>query len=307
MTPTGWWIVGLYVTVGAVVLVVGELPRFRNREAQRLARSLGMSLDGELDTLVRRRIAARRRGAVVGALLGVAATVALLASETTPPAGSLAPLILAGGVFGGLAVGAGVVAGFHSIRITDDRPRVARAEAVTLNDYVAWIERWGARIPVALAIVFLAFSAVLATLDVTAFSRSPLLLLGGLVTLAAIAALAFFEVGSRQLIRKGQPSASPAELAWDDALRSLTIRDMVGAPLILGVYGTVLVITDLSTALAAANSGEWVRIATLISVNVLFNAVAYIAVLALLFAVASKPQRHFLRRLWPELANEVRS
>lgn len=306
MAPELWWIVGLYVTVGAAVLVMGELPRFRTREAQRVARSLGMTLDGALETVVRRRIAARRRGAVVGALLGVAAAVALLTSEITPPAGPLAPLILAGGVFGGLAVGAGVVAGFHSIRVADDQPRIARAGAVTLNDYVAWVERWGARIPVVFAVTSLAFSAVLAMFDVTAFARSPLLLLGGLVTWTAVAALAFFEVGSRRLIQRGQPSASRAELAWDDALRALTIRDMVGAPLLLGVYGAVLVLTELSTALAAAHAGEWVRIATLISMNVLFNVVMFAGILAILFAIASKPHRHFLRRLWPELANEVR-
>lgn len=306
MTPALWWIVGLYVAVGAVVLGVGALPRFRNRETQRLARSLGIPLGAELEPLVRRRVAARRRGAVVGALLGLAASTAMLASETTPSAGSLAPLVLVGGVFGGLAVGVAVVAALHSIRINDDRPRIARAEAVTVNDYVAWIERWAARLPVALAVTFLAFSLILATFDVTAFPRSPLLLLGGLVTLAAIAALAFFELGGRRLVRRAQPSESAAELAWDDALRSVTIRDMVGAPLILGVYGAMLVITELSMALAAANPGEWVRTASLIAVNVLFNALMYAAVLAILFIIVSKPQRHFLRKLWPELATGVR-
>src|SRR5688572_11983539 len=106
MSPEMWWVVGLYFAVGAVVLVLGELPRFRNREVQRLARSLGMALPDGLNTLVRRRIAARRRGAVVGALLGLAATVALLADSLAPSAGSLAPLVLVGGVFGGLALGA---------------------------------------------------------------------------------------------------------------------------------------------------------------------------------------------------------
>lgn len=305
MTPALWWAVGVYVAFGAVALGVAALPRFRGREPQRLARSLGLSLDAELEPLIGRRVAARRRGAVVGAVLALAGSTVIVASEATPPPGPLAPLVLTGGVFAGVAIGVAVVAAFHSIRINDDRPRIARAAAVTIDDYVAWIERWGARLPVALAAALLAFSLVLASLGLADFARSPLLLLGGLTTLAAIAALAFFELGGRRLIQKGQPSESPAGLAWDDALRSVTIRDMAAAPFVLGVYGIALVGVDLTTALVATDPGEGVRVASLIAVNVIFNAVLFSTVLALLFIIASKPQRHFLRRLWPEMAGEV--
>jgi hypothetical protein len=300
-----WGIVGLYIAVGAVALGIGALPRFRGKETQRLARSLGLALDAELETRVRRRVAARRSGGVAGALTGLAGAAALLVSQTFPSVGPLASLVLVGGVFAGLAVGVAVVAAFHSVRVRDDRPRVARAAVVTLNDYVSWIERWGARLPVALAATLLVVSLALSSLGLADFGRSPLLLLGGLTTLASLAALALFELGGRRLIQKDQPSESSAGLAWNDALRSVTIRDMASAPLLLGVYGIAMVIVDLSTAIMATDPGEGVRFVSMIAANVLFGAVFFGALFVLLFVIAFKPQRHFLRRLWPELANEV--
>ncbi|HEX4444299.1 MAG TPA: hypothetical protein VHZ81_12055 [Galbitalea sp.] len=92
---------------------------------------------------------------------------------------------------------------------------------------------------------------------------------------------------------RGQTAGSALELAWDDALRSRALNSFVITPFFLGTYfGSV--------------AFEWYPPARGIGETIGPDMpTSAAAVLILVWAIAgmiSKPQRRYLRRLWPELA-----
>ena len=294
------WI--LAAAFGLATLVTFSLsfsPRYQGWVAERYARSVALILTPELLVMVRSRVAQRTRGTTIGGLAGMLVGLAVLSTDPSIARLPLSPLLWVGVTFAGLSVGAAIAAAASGTRLRGDSVRYARAEAVGLNDYVAPIERHGARIAVSLAVAVLLVSLTLSASGLARFT-TPLPLSGsGLLAMLSIAALALFEADGRWLVRRGQPAGSPAQLSWDDALRSMLLRDLITAPIALGTYGFILGLGELSGALAAAGANP---IGMMIAANIGFNAAVYAGVLVAIFVVVSKPQRYFRRRLWPELA-----
>ena len=103
---------------------------------------------------------------------------------------------------------------------------------------------------------------------------------------------------SRRILDRAQPAASPEALAWDDAIRAMTVREIVTAPLSLGVWGSLAIGISLTDSFNEGN--QWP--AGLIAVNILVLVIAAGILAAAIYSIATKPQQHYLRRLWPDVA-----
>lgn len=275
MTPSIWIDAGMFAAAAGILLVVSFVPVFLQWRAERFAYQLGLVLPESQYHTVRTRLARRFRGIAIGALVGSgAAALSVPRRATGDP--DLAGILLAFGcVIAGIGLGVAVASVWRPVPRDPDRVTIARAESVQLRDYVAPVERQGARVVVVISVVLV--------VAVFAFEAQPSTVLAGVLSALAIAALVFFEVMGRRITARPQPASSRAELEWDDALRSAVLRDIVTVPLALGVYSSLLSVAALS---GVTDIGAFTGISAL-GLGV-----------AAVIATAMRPHRYFLRRLW---------
>ena len=278
MNPSAWIAAAAIVILGLGLIALTFSSRFSADRAESFARSVGLELPPPLRAAVTARIARRHRAGSVGMILGTAAAAFLLATDTRSSENFASPFLLFAGSFVGLAIGV-AISSVTSSRTTDpDAVKYARTAAVALDDYVAPLERTGARIVVALAV-----AAVIAAYATGVVANPVLAALGGL----AVASLVLFEVAGRRLVERSQPATSPAELAWDDAVRASQLRDIVTAPLTLGSFSLVIGLGAIVDRLSDSYGFTAIAVTG-------FGAIALVVA-----SIVSRPQRYFLRRLWP--------
>jgi hypothetical protein len=294
-----WIFTAVLAVLCLVLFCLSFVPCFQEWTAERLARSVALILTPEVHSMVCTRIVRRMRGSILGCLAGMLVGLAILNNDPPLAQLPLSPLLWTGVALAGTTVGAAITAVISGTRIRDDEIRIARAEATSLDDYVAPVERFGARIAVALVTAVLLVSLTLGGTGLVNFATPLSLTGGGILGALAIAALALFELCGRWIVRRGQPVDSPAQLSWDDALRSALLRDLAMAPIALGGYGLILGLTELASALAAAGAHPT---GMLVAANACFALATITIVLIAIYVVVSKPQRYFRLRLWPELA-----
>ena len=243
---------------------------FMTNRTQAFSESVGIKLVPELRSSVQRRLATRYRGIAFGGLAGLLAGEAIVARDRDKDI--FFSLIVVGGmILAGVALGAAVSSLFGRARRDPEAVKYARTRVVELDDYVPALELWPARIGVMLSVAALVIAIIIRT-DVTL----PLVL-----TVIGVAALLFFEIVGRRIVARPQQAESPRELGWDDALRSSVLRDMVLAPLAISLFSLML------TLVAIFGSVQPTSIIFVLSLTVLSR-----------FTARSRPQRHFLRRLW---------
>jgi len=303
MTPFLWVIAG-FVTVASVVLaVLSFVPAYRAASVRMQARSVGLALPAEPSPALEADFAGRTRASLIGSLLGTVLAVLGLVSgviptDDPPALGGVAETWL---VLGGFYVGMGVGAAVRALTVRTPVPsgeRFARAGAVDIRDYLAPIDRIGSRVAVGAGVVVL---VVAATVSITAFGMTPVnpgLIVGGIVVLLGVVSLVVSEVATRRILERSQPAASPEALAWADATRAITVREIVTAPMSLGVWGALAIGITLTDSFSVGN--QWP--AGLILVNVLVLVIAAGIVAAAIYSIASRAQQHYLRRLWPDVA-----
>jgi hypothetical protein len=290
MDGTAWFIGGAMVIGFLVLFALTLLPGARGRTAARLVRSVGIGLPPQLQAEIGARVVARQRASALGGAVAVALAVAFFAlagTESSPLTG----LLIVGGAFVGIAVGAGLSSLVSSAKARPAETRVARLRAVTVGDYLAPIEFYGARVVVTIAVAVLV--VVLSLTPDTASGPGPDTLVVALLGISAAVALALFELVSRRFVDRPQRAGTPVELAWDDVVRSSILRDLVTAPLLLGVYALLYGLLEFSSRADA--TGAWVA-----GLVALFLIIIGLVVFAAV-AVASRPQRHVIRRLWPDV------
>jgi hypothetical protein len=299
MNPGVWFITGvlvLLIIVGAVLMLI---PAFRRYAVVQTGTSVGLAVPEQLEPALRRRFVGRSLTSLVGALLGLVVAVASLQSGLVPSTEStdVGEFWI---VFGGFFAGASVAAAIYALAAKPARPegaRYARSGAVDLRDYLAPIDRLGARAAVALGVVTLIAATAVSAAGLT--NSNAAVSVGGLIVVAGVVALALSEFASRRILDRPQPAGSPAELAWDDALRAQSLREIVTAPLSLGSWGALAVLFTLLDATDAVGFGGiatfWVGAIGLAIVLIALFAAAGIS-------IATKPQQHYLRRLWPDVA-----
>ncbi|WP_298455634.1 hypothetical protein [uncultured Cellulomonas sp.] len=265
----------------------------RTRTAHAFARRVDLGLPPDLEPVVARRLAGRQRAGARGALAGLALlTVGLAAARPDRLAiGGLVALCVAAG---GHALGQGAAAWRETTRVPGDGARIARASTPAHSDYVARHERWGGWVlaGVSLAVAVAIGAAPRAGLDV-----GPLpwvLVVAAAVVPAAV--MAAYELAAARLLDRPQVAMTPLELAWDDALRSNTLRDMLGAVLALGIGLPLALLAVVGDGL----EGGWPANP---AVGLVAGAVLVLVcggLLTTLVSLALEPQRHFRTRLWPQ-------
>ncbi|GAB3604927.1 hypothetical protein GCM10027413_03360 [Conyzicola nivalis] len=276
--------VGIIAVVGLAATFVPWYGRWR---AYQQSAYLRVDLPTRLERAVSSRLISRERGGIIGAAaLGGLAVLGFATGIVDGLEPSLTIFFIVGAVFVGVGVGTAIAALTGKKEVPSDVPRVARSEAASVADYIAPIERIGARVCVAI-VVALAIAVGLA-----GPSADDLLLPVTLFAAAAILTLALFEMASRRIVEASQPAGSTAELVWDDAIRASVIRDLVTAPLALSVYGTVFGVF----ALADRSIGAAAATAYLGSALVIAGFIITVVVSAV-----TRPRRYFLDRLWPNL------
>lgn len=282
-----------------IVLAVQLRPRALAASVERLARRVNLALDDEIRAEValfqRRRLLASG----VGSALGVVTAFAL--SPADSPVRSSAIVL---GVFGGVAVGVGLAALLHARRASRaSAPVAGRLTPIEIDDLVPASERRGMRIAVIVAAgIVLTTNGVLALVDELG-AVDPLVTVAttGFLGLAVIGVGAW-EGAAPRIARLRPVGGGQQALAWSDALRSLTLRDMVTAPLTAALYAPLTLLGELvsrADGLLGAIAG-----AALGAVAIAF-AVAVIVMGVVDSAPGSRrnPAQHYQRRLWPELAN----
>ena len=273
--------VGIVALIGLGATFVPVYARWR---AYQQSAYLHIELPARLERAVGSRLVARERGAIIGALaVGGAAVLGFATGAFGDSEPGLTTLFIVGAVFAGVGIGTAIAALTGKKEVPSDRPRVARSGAATVADYIAPIERIGARVAVVIVV------SVAVGLAVAGSSTDGPLFSVAFFAAAAVTTLALFEIASRRIVGASQPAGSTAELVWDDAIRASVVRDLVTAPIALAVYGTIIGVFGLADT--GAGAAAYVGI----------GAVVAGLVVTLVASAISRPRRYFLRRLWPEL------
>jgi hypothetical protein len=294
-----------YLVVVVAVLAAGApflfslSDRQRAKALDRYARQVNLALTPEVRPRVVARIVARERaftgGGLVGTLLGLGVGLTL-PSEPAVVGEGPGPLLA---VPIGLIVGATIATVFTSVASTlrpgIDR-RIARPTAPALEDYVPPMERWFAPLTLACAVLALAGGVIaLATgvLHSPDLQAADLLRSTGSVLLyAAVLAFAGGRPLARRVLEAAQPASSEQELAWDDALRSSTLRGIVQLPSVLAAASVTISFFEIG-----ARTVDQPMIIGLLGVLGLTVFLTGSAVL-LAMDLGGRPRQHYWRRLW---------
>lgn len=292
----------LAIAAAAAILypTLWRLRPLRRRAMARFARKVDLPAPtAEVQPHVEAALVGRSQtvGLAAGAAMGAAALIGWLvdapASLGTGEAmrESLWAFIVAGATATGAAAGAAWFA-LRQVRRppTLDGPRVARPIAAVAADYVAPFERWGARLMGFAPTLGLALGLVIAGF-VDSVAPAELLNAGTLLA-AAVAPLVLLasELAMRRLVELPQVAGSSIDLAWNDAIRAQLLRDIVTAPLAVGVYASFAL-------LASASAGVQDPVIANGLVGLIGLGIIVLAVVAVV-SLGSRPQRYFRERLW---------
>jgi len=296
MTPGMWTVSITFALVGLVALALNAFPSYRVSRVATLGKSVGLAVPAELTAVLAARLTRRSLITWLGSLLGLAAVVVAVLLGLVTPSGDFSNAsdiwLIAGGIVTGLAAGA-IVNALTLTSVVPSGERFARSGAVEVSDYLAPIDLIGSRVAVAIGAAALAVWIGLATTG--AIAAEPLVTVGVVVIALSGVSLVAFELATRRIRDRGQPVASPAELAWDDALRAMSMRSIASAPMCLGIWGALAICIDLATV--ATTDAAF---ATAVAAGVVVFVAIFIAAAV---SIATKPQQHYLRRLWPEIAS----
>jgi hypothetical protein len=296
MTPQAW----IYVVIGAALVVAAAPYGFartetaRRKAVDRLAKRIDLAVPTAPieEERIGLRLAVRERFIAIGG--GIGLVVAVLAALFLPGFDRNNFSLL--GIFlisiTGIAVGAGLSARRTTRELPSDVPRIARLSSPTMSDYLIVVEYRGA---IAAVIV-----GVIVTITALAFG-----LAGGdavlplVVAAFSVAALVAALLLARSILGHGQRAGSVLELAWDDAIRAIALRDLMTVPLALGFASAlvplVTLISDVRLVQPYDSPDNVVAIGAMGLVGLLVLAGMILAIVAL----ASSPHRHYRRRLWP--------
>src|SRR5690606_31556985 len=156
--------------------------------ARRLARRVGLRLDGTLLEPVVARLGVHRWWAALGSGVGALVGAGLAWWEHTRGGDVLSARVL--GLLAAVTLGRAAAAGVAArrarpVRLDAAAPRVARTTAPRVDDYVAPLERWGGWAAACVAALLAAGVALAADAGVLGLGRPPVLLVVATVVLPA--------------------------------------------------------------------------------------------------------------------------
>jgi len=294
---TGAGIIGLVVSailvLGTVVSVlVFNRRSWQERELMRLAQKVNLAVPEHLEDELLRHVLRRRRAWMIGyttTFIAVFLPLALLIPNATVLQGAV-PIVAA---FAGGSLTGALRALVDRRRGTFGSPSVGRLGGPAVGDLVpSGLVTTTATI-VGVGVVFAIVAALVPGQAVSyASTGSIALAIAGVVTFGTWALAA-------PAIARSRPIAGDATtLAWSDALRAESIRDLILLPATAAIFSLVGTVPSAIVALTADDRA---------AANVGLTASALIPVAMMIVLVtmqlSSNSSRHYQRRLWPELAN----
>ncbi len=270
-----YWGASFLLVAGLVAITLRSFTRPNLELAvSRLASRLALPVREEVEPFVLRHAAARNRALALGGLTGAIVGIGiapLLAHRIE----QMVLVLIAVEVIG--TTTALCVVSLRSIQ-PQQTPRVARAAAVGIGDYVAPAHRVLEGLVIAGAIGLFAVATRIRGLDLATCAALVLTILSFAVT----------EVASRRLVAQRQPADSDIELAWNDALRAQLVRDLYGTPIGFAVGTLILSVMQIG------GSGLGVHVLPVLSLVLPVGLLVGTVVTQRLGL-----DRHVLRRLWP--------
>lgn len=301
----------IYVIIGFVLVLAAAPYGFartetaRRKAVDRLAKRIDLAVPTSPieDERIGLRLAVRERYIAVGG--GVGLIVAILAALFLPGFNQNNFSLL--GIFIISLTGIGVGAGLSALRTTrelpNDVPRIARLSSPTMSDYVIGLEYRGAIVTV------IAGAVVTAVVVPLGFAFAELTwdraILPIVVAILAVGALIGTLAISRSILDRGQRAGSVLDLAWDDAIRSTALRDLITVPLALGFAAALVpLVTVVSGARIVQPTTSVDNILSLVALGGIALFV-FVGMIVAIVVLASSPQRHYRRRLWPTPAGNT--
>jgi hypothetical protein len=245
----------------------------------------------------------RARGRWLGALVGAAAGFPLFVADTAIRETPVPALAFFGAAWAGSKLGGAIASLLMQRHLWTRRPPASAPSRVTVDDLIDPLDRKNI---LGVLVVSAALSSAYLVLELTTslFWDLPALLGPIIAVLACLAVGATWlsrarSWADRRPVEPGVSTPSDLRLQWNDALRSLAIRDVLAATMILGGYAIVSATLGILSALPA-----FVEIAPTLANEVFVGALllsfGYVWYLTLERPVAQR----YLHRLWPEIAEE---
>jgi len=292
-------VVALVVSGAFALLLIVLVLASRRRSSQesglmRLAHQVNLAVPERLEGELLRLVARRGRAGIIGwstAFFAVFLPLSLLLPDVNLLQG-LAPAVI--GLAGG-SVAAATTALVDRRRGTFGSPSVGRLGGPSVGDLV----------PVGLVstatsiIIVAATFAVMATLlPGDALADGPPA--SAALAIVGVATFAAWWWAARAIAHRRPITGDATTLAWSDALRAESIRDLLLLPAAAAMFSLIGTVPAVLVALAALAIDDGVARDIARSTTFLVPVGIMIAIVAM---QASKwTSRHYQRRLWPELA-----
>jgi hypothetical protein len=248
-----WILIGTLIAALAVLGFRGA----RDSHIKKWEKTYGVTLDGDDETVVERRLTHVRRARTLGAIVGFIGVSSLGSGNAGEEVIWLQPL------FG---AGAGYLAAAVLTEITLRpllRPPMAGASLVP-RTFTAYLPRYAAVVLVAIPLL----AAGLITPYASLVRRSPIADLPSLATFVAvasgIAAISLVAaIGVLATLRRPQPFAGAHLVALDDAFRAASVHALVGAAVTLELMLLASLFSFLQNADAVDGAGKLSDLLTL--------------------------------------------
>lgn len=235
------WIAIAIGVVLAAAPITGGGRKVNEKQLAKLVRRNGLPLPPAFRQPVLTRLHSRERSALIWGLSGVGVgTLAAVLVHLVTGADTLAPLLIMVAAALGTSVGSYRGCVNAPDTLDPEAPRVARAHMTDVADYTTPGERWAVRlVPAAIGL------ALIVTLSV--WVLVPIKPPGGWFTpvLAVLGAIAVLGVcwpldrAATAVVERGQHANNDLELAWDDALRTMAVRDLQDSAIVSGMLATL--------------------------------------------------------------------
>ena len=301
----------LLVVAGVLLSVFGWQLRpgssVRPGALRETARRAGLAITPEVEPVLVARLRAQTRAVLIGTMTALVAGTVGLMLLPAPDGVVAAPFLLLVLVGVGAVIGNASAEARAALVALDDRPRVARTPTPTRADYLSSVDRWTA--PVALVVSALALAGLAAVITGNpdnAFGDAGLVELwlpGAALWGIALASAAVGRVLTTVILQRGQPASDDVELAWSDALRSKTLTVFAQTPAIGAFCGLALALLTVSSAVsgpsATAQSISFWSLGSTLLISLGFAGIS-------VWSVAKVPTPHYLVRLWPTVAAQLR-